>query len=1309
MIYHYDGCGRVSRVFAGNLSLDFEYAASGDPTCVSVLDDYPACSGRLTRVTASDGRYVDFTYYVPGEPTGNPGDLKLATLAGKPGDTPRTWAYTYLPRSQNEEGSPCSSLLTKIIDPALSLMVHNIYGDHDQIKTQFRYGRRYDYGYEIPSDDYSTSSVNRSGQVRRFFYKVNAGGGGPLLVREREAVGTVPATQRDACAGMVGSTELIEQLAVEPVRGTTQALFRDTVYTYTDEEDGDQQGPDDEIRIRSITFPDGSTETRFYNYQFFAELPPQVAGNEVIKRMWGSQIHHITRTIPAVAGQPAVTTTESFFYDVNQPIGGSLCGCRFGQPSRRVDAENRETKYEYTGRRIKKITHPIVYTTTPGLITPTEEYIWNLGALIGRVYPPVEDAPPRRDEYSYAFLPGPDSSYSTTVRLAVVNGQPTAQRVYEHDGAGNVTRVVDEQGLDTLFQYNGFRELTMMASPIGPGGQRTTAWFRYDMLGNLIRIDTENRDDDGTLSATNPILTTIREYDIQSRLIRTASEAVPVDVPSGVVTISELANPTAFAVEEYEYDVNSPGGGSVPQLHQLEDLVTQIRSPAVALGQPGSAVKMVYDEWNQLYRVERGEGSSKRITQYDYDLAGRLSKITEGVGGAPGAVRVTTLFPDGLGRVPRVVQPDGTIIDKTFDKVGNVRSVEVRGPLDQLGGANVLLSRLEYDYDAMRRVMNVRRFIFDPATGLPAQPQISTTTFVYHANSSLALVVDPYGKETSFRYDTLHRLWLRTDPLGNSVEHAYDPTGNLTELLTRDINPSTGAPRNQTTRTVFDYDVFGQTTNIKRYLGGGSFNTTQFTYDSRGNIVSVTDPRSKVTRYEYDPLSRLVATRRQMDSGPDIVTTQTWDLASRLIAQTDDNGNTTRYAYDDFDRVHAVRIADGTLHQVGEGAVWPDGAASPSMVGTSGFDALGNALVVSYGKAGHRVRAEQLFDNMGRVTQRNSTLLDEASLTVQEHYTYDGMGRLRRAWARDDSRSTKSMIERRYDSLSRVVSEAMDFDPPSYPQFNPALPNPLLYEYDLTDRTTQALYPSGRQVMWPRDELRRVAGVWDLPPPPPGQYPQSRQLAAFTYAGADRLVRRTNLANNTTSTWSHNGILGDTFDLLQPNDPDLPPPGDFGAGRVTRVTHSNSPTTPNPTPVPFDAWTLRWDRSNNKVARTQIGTATFAGAEALYGYDAIDRLISAAVNVSGEQGSKDPRFRVTESYTLDGVHNRVNVSNGPMPGAYALGVTGSSTRRLNQYSASPLNQYLYDGRGNMRAESSHCRGDIAPKDTVSGDFGDHRV
>ena len=91
------------------------------------------------------------------------------------------------------------------------------------------------------------------------------------------------------------------------------------------------------------------------------------------------------------------------------------------------------------------------------------------------------------------------------------------------------------------------------------------------------------------------------------------------------------------------------------------------------------------------------------------------------------------------------------------------------------------------------------------------------------------------------------------DPLGNKTAVSYD---------SRDLEISKADPAG--VRTVVRRNVFGEVISRTEDAGGKDI-TTQFTYDTNGNLLAVTDPIGRTTTWEYDFSKSAVA--RPLASG----------------------------------------------------------------------------------------------------------------------------------------------------------------------------------------------------------------------------------------------------------------------------------------------------------------------------------------------------------------------------------------------------------------------------------------------------------
>src|SRR5262245_28398550 len=97
--------------------------------------------------------------------------------------------------------------------------------------------------------------------------------------------------------------------------------------------------------------------------------------------------------------------------------------------------------------------------------------------------------------------------------------------------------------------------------------------------------------------------------------------------------------------------------------------------------------------------------------------------------------------------------------------------------------------------------------------------------------------------------------------------------------------------------SLHDYDLLDRRIATTDGLG----NRIVFTYDSRNNLASVTDPLGNVRWYKYDVFGRKTfdvteMTRTGLGGGArsaDIVTQYNYDDNDRLVSLVDGNGNIT--------------------------------------------------------------------------------------------------------------------------------------------------------------------------------------------------------------------------------------------------------------------------------------------------------------------------------------------------------------------------------------------------------------------------------
>ncbi|MBX4135766.1 RHS domain-containing protein [Pseudomonas sp. S5F11] len=522
-----------------------------------------------------------------------------------------------------------------------------------------------------------------------------------------------------------------------------------------------------------------------------------------------------------------------------------------------------------------------------------------------------------------ALFPGEDepTTYEHDHGFVRVVRRGQAVWKYERNDQGDITRSIDPDGHVTDYSYNKHGQLTgvwypdhschrlvwnergqLVEEQLPNGGIRR---YRYDDLGREVAREDEH----GAL--------TQYQWDAVGRLTR-------LTLPGG-------------ATREYSYN---PYGKITAERDELGhvtryDYADGLHLISRRLNADGTQVQYRYDnarlllteienEVGETYRldyhpnglIQQEVGFDGQRTAYVYDLNGHLQEKTEY--GDDGSQLVTRYERDHAGRLVRKILPDDSVVEYTYDRQGNLLSVDdghwalayEYDRQNRLTAEHQGWGTLRYGYDACGQLKHLRlpdnnRVAFNRdkgghlATvelngktltshlfnaGLEHQRQQGQLLSHYHYDDqqrlhahavthqphplyqrqydydragNLTRLLDTRKGEHHYRYDPLQRL-TRADHSHDVQERfAHNPAGNL--LMQKRPGPDIVAGNRLLIQgdRHYTYDAFGNLTQERR--GKGQQLVTEYRYDSQHRLIEIARPNGQTARYRYDPFGRRIS------------------------------------------------------------------------------------------------------------------------------------------------------------------------------------------------------------------------------------------------------------------------------------------------------------------------------------------------------------------------------------------------------------------------------------------------------------------
>jgi RHS repeat-associated protein len=725
----------------------------------------------------------------------------------------------------------------------------------------------------------------------------------------------------------------------------------------------------------------------------------------------------------------------------------------------------------------------------------------------------------------------------------------------------------------------------------------------------------------------------------------------------------------------------------------------------------GRSLVFTYDTAGNMSTMTDPSG---RVYQYGYDASGRLSTVTY-----PDTHTRTYLYEDAVWRfgLTGIVDERGMrYATYAYDSQGRAISTEHAGSDNRF----TVLGRTKYPTevqvtasDAFNTGLTYRFAIINGTfkTTTEGNSVLGSETRTYDTNGNPATLTDRRGTVTSYVYDPVRNLETsRTEAYGTSLARTitttWDPVYRLPATITQ---PSGLAGVNRV--TTFTRDSAGNVL-AKNMTAGSNSREWSYTYNARGQVVTIDGPRTDVTDVttiayyaDDDPCTGCRGQVHTATNGASQVTTfGAYDLDGRPAQITDSNGvattltykprgwlesrttagETTIYDYDPVGNLIKVTLPDSSWVQY----VYDDASR---MIGVD--DSSGNAIDYTLDAMGNRV-LENVYDPAGelkrtlqRLYDQNNRLRNDIGAASQTTtYDYDSNNNLKKITDPLNGITTNT-----YDALNRLtnITDATNgntvftYDANDHLKTvkDPKLSAATTYNYDGLGNLASQISPDTGTTTFTYDAAGNIATLTDA----------RGAVTTYTY----------DVLNRVTAASVTDGAVAYEYDNTVTGGP-------YAMGRLTKVTDPSGATAyvyDALGRVTSKAQTVTASPANRTFAVAyayadgrQTGITYPSGHVIVYGFDSGGHIASIAIDGTSvlttvryfpfggasrwTWGNGEP---YTRTFDLDG---RVkSITMGPAAGSYpdlSELFTYDSLNRLISANLGPgqTQSFTYDANGN---------------------------
>lgn len=811
--------------------------------------------------------------------------------------------------------------------------------------------------------------------------------------------------------------------------------------------------------------------------------------------------------------------------------------------------------------------------------------------------------------------------------------------------AGRIIKMTDPAGGIFTYGYDANNNLSSVTYPDGKSKQ-----YLYENT-TFIHALTGILDENGARYAT-------WSYDALGRAI-TSEHSVGVEKVTltynvdGSASITDALGTTRTQTFQVVQGVVKSGGQSQPG----------------GSGCAAAASNFTYDANGNVASRSDFNGTK---TCYAYDLARNLETVRlEGVSASTACpANLATYTPSTVAgsaerkfstqwnqsfRLPTQIAEPLRITTYTYDAKGNVLSKTVQPTADSTGALGLAATaagspRIDtYTYNTVGQVLT--------ADG-PRTDAADITTYTYDAQGNLAGVSNALNQATTLGgYDANGRPGTLTDPNGLLTTLIYDVRGRLTSR-------STGGET-----TSYTYDGVGQLLSVTA-PSGARYN---YSYDAAHRLSDIADSTGNHIHYTLDAMGNRTK-EEAFDSAGVVIQTHSrvFDALNRLWKDIGAVNQTTTYAYDANGNLTGITDALNRQSSRSYDALNRLISSTDAANGVTryGYDGLDQLVQVTDPK---NLVTQYQRDGLGNLQQQTSP---DTGVTAN---TYDAAGNV---LTRTDAKGQIASYS--YDALNRLVGISYVGSPAQavsyqYDQGTNGIGHltgltdatgVTSYSYDQHGRLTGETHQSHGAIYttaYGYDAQGRLSGI---------TYPSGRTVN-YSFDGMGRISQVATSFNGTSKVLA-SGIVYQPF------------------GGVSSFTFGDGQTAP----------IQRYTRQRDQDGR--VASYTLNGKALSIGYDAASQIafVSDPLNLANTANySYDPLSRLTsytqnttsQNFGYDADGNRLSQTLGSttsnysyVPGSNKLSTiqTGATTQSLTQdangaTTSDASRQYGYDVRGRL--------------------------